>query len=302
MTTSSISRRSFLSTAVLAAAAVPLMKSSASAAAANPAIWTSARKIGGFYLGPQAWTFNKFTAMEAVEFAGRAGAGVIEFFPGQPFSKDKPGLKWDNNATDDQHKEMADHLAKWKVVPANFGVTGIPNDEREARKTFDFAKRLGLYGITTESTESIELIDKLAQEYGIHVGYHNHPKQENNPKYRVWDPNYILELVKDRSPFVGSCADTGHWERSGLDPLAAIKLLKGRVISSHFKDRVDIKSEDVPYGTGKSPLISMLEELRAQDFKGNISIEFEANWDHNLPDVAQCIGFVRGLGAAKGWS
>lgn len=300
MSTSAFSRRSFLSTAALAAAAVPFMKTTASAA--EPAIWTTARKVGGFYIGPQAWTFKSFSVLEAIEFAGRAGATVIEFFPGQTFSKEKPNLKWDHNATDDQHKEVSDQLAKWKIVPVNYGVTGIPNNEKEARKTFDFAKRLGLYGVTTESTESVELLDKLAQEYNVRVGYHNHPKRDNDPKYKVWDPNYILELVKDRSPFIGSCSDTGHWERSGLDPLAALKILKGRVISSHFKDRIDIKSEDVPYGTGKTPLVPMLEELQAQGFKGNISIEYETNWEHSLPDVAQCIGFVRAVGALKGWS
>lgn len=301
MSTPALSRRSFLSAAALAAASVPLVKAT-TASAADPAAWTTARKVGGFLLGPQAWTFNKFSAFEAVEFAGRAGASVIEFFPGQRFSKEKPDLKWDHNATDDQFKEMADHLAKWRIVPVNYGVTGIPNDEKEARKTFDFARRLGLYGVTTESTESVALIDKLAQEYGIRVGFHNHPRQENNPNYKVWDPNYVLNLVKDCSPLVGACADTGHWERSGLDALAAVKLLKGRVVSSHFKDRTDIKSEDVPYGTGRTPLVAILEELQAQGFKGNLAIEYETNWDHSLSDVAQCIGYIRGVGALKGWS
>lgn len=300
MSTPSFSRRSFLSTAALAAATVPFLKSTASAA--ESAMWSSARKIGGFYIGPQAWTFNKFSAMEAIEFAGRAGASVIEFYPGQKFSKEKADLKWDHNATDDQHREIADQLAKWKIIPVNYGVTVIPNDDKDARKTFDFAKRLGLYGVTTESTESVALLDKLAQEYGVRVGYHNHPKQENNPNYKVWDPHYILELTKDCSPMVGSCADTGHWQRSGLDPLAAIKVLKGRVISSHFKDRLDIHSDDVPFGTGTSPLVPMLAELMDQEFKGNISVEYETNWEHSLPDVAQCIGFVRGVGELKGWS
>lgn len=299
MNSSSFSRRSFLSTTALAAAAVPFLKSTASA---GSAMWSAARKIGGFYIGPQAWTFNKFSVMEAIEFAGRSGSSVIEFYPGQKFSKEKPDQKWDHNSTDDQHREIADQLAKWKIVPVNYGVTGIPNEEKEARKTFDFAKRLGLYGVTTESTESVALLDKLAQEYQVRVAYHNHPKQENNPNYKVWDPHYILELTKDCSPMVGSCADTGHWQRSGVDPLAAIKLLKGRVISSHFKDRLDINSDDVPYGTGTTPLVPMLAELRDQGFKGNISIEYETNWEDSLPDVAQCIGFVRAVGELKGWT
>jgi len=300
MTQSTFGRRSFLGTAVMAAAAAPFVSTRASAA--DCAAWQAGRTVGGFYLGPQAWTFKQFSAMEAIEMAGRAGATVIEFFPGQKFSKEKPELKWDHNATGEQAKAIADQLAKWKITPMNYGVTAISKDEKEARKIFDFAKRWNLYGVTTESADAVATLDKLAQEYGIRVCYHNHPQRKNDPNYKVWNPEYIVELTKDCSPLVGACADTGHWQRSGLDPLAAIKLLKGRVLSTHFKDRLDIGSPDVPYGTGTSPVVAMLEELRAQGFKGNVSIEYETNWEHNLSDVAQCVGFLRALGAAKGWT
>ena len=34
-----------------------------------------------------------------------------------------------------------------------------------------------------------------------------------------------------------------------------------------------------------------------QGFAGNISIEYETRWENNVPEVAQCIGFIRGVGA-----
>jgi sugar phosphate isomerase/epimerase len=57
----------------------------------------------------------------------------------------------------------------------------------------------------------------------------------------------------------------------------------------------------MPYGRGVSDIPAILEELKAQHFDGNISIEYEYNWDNSVTDVAQCIGFVRGYGEAKGW-
>jgi hypothetical protein len=42
-----------------------------------------------------------------------------------------------------------------------------------------------------------------------------------------------------------------------------------------------------------------LDELKRQGFAGNLSIEYEYNWQNSTPEVAQCIGFVRGYGAAK---
>ena len=49
-------------------------------------------------------------------------------------------------------------------------------------------------------------------------------------------PNYVLSLVKNRDKRMGSCADTGHWVRSGIKPVDAMKILEGRIISSHLKD------------------------------------------------------------------
>ena len=117
--------------------------------------------------------------------------------------------------------------------------------------------------------------------------------------HRVNDPNFILSLVKDRDARIGSCADTGHWVRSGLDPVDCLRILKGHIISSHLKD-LNEKSpgaHDVPYGTGVSHVTAILDELKAQNFAGNISVEYEYNWEASEPEIGQCIGFVRGYGS-----
>ena len=36
-----------------------------------------------------------------------------------------------------------------------------------------------------------------------------------------------------------------------------------------------------------------LDELKKQGFQGNISIEYESKWLENVPDVTECITFVR---------
>jgi sugar phosphate isomerase/epimerase len=53
----------------------------------------------------------------------------------------------------------------------------------------------------------------------------------------------------------------------------------------------------VPYGKGVSNIPGILTELRRQGFAGNISVEYEHNWENNALDAAQCIGFVRGFGS-----
>ena len=260
-------------------------------------------KTGGFFIGCQAYTFNHFSVFEAIEKTADAGGKVIEFYPGQKLSKEEPNVKWDHNASAETIQKVKDKLAASKVKAVNYGVVQIPKDEAEARKIFEFAKTLGLYGITTESVDALDTIEKLVKEYDIKVGFHDHPKQADNPSYKMWDPNYVMSVVKDRDARIGSCADTGHWVRSGLNPVECLRILKGRIISSHLKDLNEMggRAHDVPYGTGVSDVPALLNELRAQGFAGNISIEYEYHWENSTPEVAQCIGFVRGYGTAKGW-
>jgi sugar phosphate isomerase/epimerase len=259
-------------------------------------------KIGGLFIGCQAYTFNRFTAFEAIEKTALAGGKVIEFYPGQKLSKDEPGVSWDHNASAETIQKVKAKLAQHHVQAVNYGVVSIPKDEAEARKVFQFAKTMGMRAVTTESVDAIDTIEKMVKEFDVMVGFHDHPRQPNNPNYRMWDPNYVLSVVKNRDARIGSCADTGHWLRSNLKPVECLRILKGRIVSSHLKDLNQMgEAHDVPYGTGVADVPGVLEELRAQGFAGNIAIEYEHNWDNSVPDVAQCIGFVRGYGEARKW-
>jgi len=260
-------------------------------------------QAGGFFIGCQAYTFNRFTVFEAIEKTAQAGGKVIEFYPGQKLSQEEPNVKWDHNASAETIQKVKDKLAACKVTAVNYGVVGIPRDEAEARTIFEFAKALGLYAITTESADALDTIEKLVKEYDLKVGFHNHPKRANNPDYRMWDPNYVLSLVKARDARIGAAADSGHWVRSDLNPVECQRILKGRIISSHLKDlnEMGLAAHDVPFGTGVSDIPALLTELKAQRFAGNISIEYEHHWENSTPEVGQCIGFVRGYGTARKW-
>jgi sugar phosphate isomerase/epimerase len=255
-------------------------------------------KIAGFGVGSQAYTFNRFSVFEAIEKTAQAGGKLIEFFPGQKLSVEEPNVKWDHNSPDEVMQKVKDQLAKFKIRAVNYGVVG-GRGEAEWRKIFEFAKKLDLYGITTESVGDLDIIEKLVKEFDIRVGIHEHGRRPDDPNYKVWDPNYVLSVVKDRDARIGACADTGHWATSGIKPLDGLRILKGRVISCHLKDRPEIGAQkpDTIYGTGVSDVAGMLDELKKQGFEGNISIEYENNWDHSMPDVAQCVGFIRGWGA-----
>jgi sugar phosphate isomerase/epimerase len=281
--------RRILPTAVLALTSWPLL-------AANPI--PDSHKISGFAIGCQAYTFNRFTVFEAIEKTDQAGGRIIEFYPGQKLSPEQRDVEWNHHASPETIAQVKAKLDKHNIKAVNYGVVGGKNAE-EWRKIFVFAQTMGMYGITTEDVGKLDIIEPLVKEYDIKVGIHEHAKRSNDASYKIWDPNYVLALVKDRDARIGACADTGHWASSGLKPVECLRILKGRVISAHLKDRAAIGSHlpDQIYGMGVTDIKGCLDELKAQGFDGNISIEYENNWDHSVPDVAQCVGFIRGWGA-----
>lgn len=245
-------------------------------------------------LGMQAYSFNRFTFSEAVEKTKTLGMRYIECYPGQTLSKEKPDVKVDHNMSSEDRRTMKEMLRKAGTTLVNYGVVGLPNDEAESRKVFEFAKEMGIETIVSEPPEdAFDLVDRLCKQYRISVALHNHPRPSH-----YWDPDTVLRVCEGRSKWIGACADTGHWTRSGVDPLEAVKKLGAakRIISLHFKDLNEFGNpgaHDVPWGTGVSQARAILAELDRQDFKGSFSIEYEYNWLDSMPEIKKCVGFFR---------
>ena len=253
-------------------------------------------KIGGFAVGAQAYTFHRFTLMEAIRKTAATGAKVIELFPGQQFSPDND-TPFDQHASDEMIRQVQDSLDAYDLIPVNFGVVGLPDDEEETRQVFEFADQLGVQAITSEpDEEAMDLIEEMVQEYDIMLAIHNHPRDWGDDDYMLWDPEYVHSMVERRDERMGASADVGHWIRSDLDPVEALQTLEGRIVSVHFTDvdQSGSDGEDTAIGTGVGDMVGMLDELKSQNFGGNISIEYETNWYENVPDVAQFVGYIRG--------
>jgi sugar phosphate isomerase/epimerase len=245
----------------------------------------SASEKIGLKLSLQCWTFNKLTFFETVDKAAALGVKYLEIYPGQllkPGSKERISRNMFNETADEIKKKLAD-AGGLKLVA--YGVDSIPTDEKDARKVFEWAKKMGLEVLVTETTPN-DVHEKLCEEFGIKMALHNHP--------RTWPPDAVLKACKGRSKLIGSCADTGHWMRAKYVPVEAMKKLEGRVLHSHFKDLDDFgeRHHDVAWGTGKGDPKAMMAELKRQGFKGYLSIEFEyGNLEHLAENLPKCVAF-----------
>ena len=246
----------------------------------------------GWFIGAQAYTFKEFTAFEAIAKTKEAGGNVIELFPGQsvkPGSKDKTH----HSMSAETMAEIKAELDRQGVRAVNYGVVGAKTKE-EVYAIMAFAKKMGLYAVCTESTEQIVAWEKAAIETDIKVAFHEHGGSMSNPKYKVWHPLYILGVVESRDKRVGACADIGHWATSNLKSVECLRILSGRIISVHLKDKEKFgPSPVVVAGKGVCDIDGCLKELIRQKFDGHISVEHEADWDNSVPQVKHNIDFVK---------
>jgi len=258
----------------------------------------------GWRLGVQAWTFNRFTFYEAVDKTASLGLEWIEAYPGQRLSKERPGVRFNHNLPSHIRTEVKAKLADAGIRLVNYGVVELPDNEDKCRKVFDFARDMGIETIVSEPPEAaFDMIERLCNKYDINVAIHNHPKPSH-----YWNPDTVLKVCKGRSRRIGACADTGHWKRSGLNPVEMLKKLEGRIISLHFKDVIRQEEQDdyhdVVWGTGGCDAEAMLKELHRQNFEGVFSIEYEYNWDSSLPEVRGCMKYFNEVSVClnpSGW-
>ncbi len=253
---------------------------------------SSAPEKIGWKLAAQAYSFRLFTLEEALGKMNELGLKYVELYPGQELGGGLKG-KTDFKMDDQTREQLKLMLQKHGIKAVNYGVVR-PTTADDWNKLFEFASDLGLETIVSEpSAKDMDLIESLCEKYKINLGIHNHPfNAEHNSPYYL--PENVLSVIAGRSPRIGSTADIGHWVRSGIDPLDAIGQLKGRIISLHLKDLTEFgkpEAHDVPWGTGVCNVSGVLHELKDLKFTGVFSIEYEHNWENNMPEIAESIAY-----------
>jgi len=252
----------------------------------------------GWFVGSQAYTFKSFSFFEAIAKTKEAGGNVIELFPGQAV---KPGSKekTHHSMSDATMAEIKAELDRQGVRAVNYGVVGA-KDKDEVYAIMKFAKKMGLYSVCTEATEQIAAWEAAAIEFDMKVAFHEHGSRiakdgKIDTKYKVWNPLYVLGVVESRDHRVGACADIGHWATSELNSVWCLKVLEGRIISVHLKDKSEFghKAGVVVAGKGVVDVDGCLKELIRQKFDGHISVEHEADWENSVPQVKADIDFVK---------
>ena len=259
-------------------------------------------RIQEFPAAVQCWTFRRFTFMETLDKVKQLGLSYLEAYPGQDLSPRQPDIKFNHRLKEKHIESVKQKLKETGIRLINYGVVGFDNQEESMQEVFDFARKMGIRTIVTEPAfDDFSLLDKMVRKTGIQVAIHNHPEPS---KYA--HPETVQEHISGLDPRIGVCADTGHWMRSGVDPVEALRMLKGRILDVHLKDLnafAEKDAVDVPFGQGEAGIRDILAELTYQDYDGVLAIEYEdpAAAENPLPPIREGLEYLEDIMYYKGY-
>ena len=232
-------------------------------------------RFKGLKIGLQSFTLRKFDVPGVVERLNELGLKYVEWA--------KKHLTAESG--DAAIAQARDLCAKNGITVNCVGVGNLVADLEKNRPQFEFAKKLGVKVIMANPMlDSLDAVDKLAQEYQINVGIHNHGPTSTWPDIPTIDKH-----VQGHSNRIGLCVDTGHFTRVPVDPIEVFHRFKDRVHSVHLKDIDQDKDgkhgQEHIIGDGPLDLRAVMQLLLEWKFQGPISIEYEINADNPMDDL-----------------
>ena len=231
---------------------------------------------GPFRMGLQSYSLRHFKLDEALAKTKELGLHYWEAYPNHI----PPDLK-----TAEANAKTA---ADMGVKVAGFGVVHFGKDMDANRKLFEFGKAFGLSYMSFDGDkEDFDGLDKLVDEYNIPIGIHNH-----GPGHKWAKIDDIMAAIKDHSPKIGCCIDTGHFLRSKEDPVRAMEVFDKRIYGVHLKDVKDSTTFKI-LGEGDLRTADLLKGLAKRKYNYVLALEYEESEAMPMDDIRACLATVK---------
>lgn len=277
-----ISRRNIIKTGLVAAFAPPFI-STAGTGAANMSADNS-DPWNGFKAGVASYTFRKLSVDETIRAMQRLNLNYISI-------KD---FHLSLKSSADERKATIAKFTSAGITPLSCGNITMKNDETDIRNAFEYARDCGIPTIVcSPDPASMPILDKMVKEFDIKLAIHNHgPEDKKFPA-----PKDVWDAVRRYDERIGLCIDVGHTARAKADPAKDILKYKERLYDLHFKDinSVAPDGETIAAGRGVLDLAAIMRSLLKIRFGYLFSIEYESTPDDPVPEVAETVGYAKGL-------
>ncbi|MGE4082761.1 MAG: sugar phosphate isomerase/epimerase family protein [Vicinamibacterales bacterium] len=299
-----ITRRHFTQTA-LAGMALPALAGR----------WAEAAPVAGVRLGVQTYSFRDLTnegtpealnvvisSMKAcgvdecelwspqIELSAPAGSGA----PAPDRAKAREAMRAWRLATGPSYyegvrKRFAD--AGMTVYAYNLSFNDSFTDA-EIDHGFAAAKALGAEVITASTTLSVaRRLVPFAAKHKVPVAMHNHSNLTDPDEFAT--PKSFTTAL-DMSPFFRVNLDIGHFTAANFDALAFLEQHHDRITNLHLKDRRKSQGDNVPWGTGDTPIRQTLAWLKQKKSPVRAYVAYEYPGTRGpVAEVTACLEFAK---------
>jgi len=281
---------------------------------ALPAV-ARAQTVAGVRLGVQTYSFRELSrpaGSDLVEPLVKAmtecGLTECELFAPQI---EPPSLFGRGRPSPEDAQKAREELRTWRVktplehfqtIGKKFKAAGIsvyaynysPNasfTDAELDRGFEMAKALGAQIITASATlEAAKRMVPFAEKHRMVVAMHNHSN--------VKDPNEFatiesLATATSLSKYFKVNLDIGHFTAANYDAVAYIREHHDRITNLHLKDRKKNQGDNVPWGTGDTPIREVLQLLKREKWPIRAYVEYEHRGTAGaVEEVKACYAFA----------
>jgi len=274
-----------------------------------------AAPVGGVRLGVQTYSFRELPrpaggdAVDVVIGAMKA-CGIDECELWSPQVEPGPPAAG-GQASPEARQRAREDLRRWRLSTPASHFAGIRqrfqaagqtvyaynlsfNDsftDEEIDRGFDQAKAIGAEVITASTTLSVaRRLVPFAERHRMPVAMHNHSRVDD-PNEFATPASFTTALAM--SPFFRVNLDIGHFTAANFDALAFLREHHDRVTNLHLKDRKRSQGDNVPWGTGDTPIREVLAWLKQRQSPVRAYIEYEYTGEKGAVDeVRACMAYA----------
>ena len=216
------------------------------------------------------------------------------------------------DANPDARREARDVLRRWRVetplshfegIRDRFTAAGLTiygfnysfNDsfsDAEIDRGFAMARAVGAEIITASSTLSaMRRVVPYAERHQMVVAVHNH-SNISDPNEFARPESFAAALAL--SPYVRVNLDIGHFTAANYDPVAYLREHHASISNVHLKDRRRDQGDNVPWGTGDTPIHEVLRILQHERWPIRAHLEYEYRGSGSpIDEVTRCYDYVK---------
>jgi sugar phosphate isomerase/epimerase len=169
---------------------------------------------------------------------------------------------------------------------------GADFTDQEIDRGFEIARALGARIITASTTLAVaRRVTPFAEKHQMDVAVHNHSNTSDPNEFATPD-SFAAALKLSRRFKVN--LDIGHFTAANFDAVAWLREHHAGVTNLHIKDRRRNQGDNVPWGTGDTPIRDVLQLVKREKWPITAHLEYEHRGTGTpVEEVKKCLEFAK---------